>query len=213
MQGCKRAWSTLAHLVFGKIKSPTYCAKAQEYTLAHCLLAPLKKFPSSDANPVHPPLAELCVPCVPSDTETEKQPPQSQFPQNHPRPLFAPRKPRVAGFCPRWGKRPLRPVRGRFGPHRGEFGRKKRKPPTLPVGGRFGGVKKEQVKGPGSPEASRAGSLRPAEPSVTGFFPGVNFPVFRGRFGGLGVMTGVRKAKFPGGKPFLRVSPPGSAKG
>ena len=75
------------------------------------------------------------------------------------------------------------------------------------------GVKKEQVKGPGSPEASRAGSLRPAEPSVTGFFPGVNFPVFRGRFGGLGVTDVVRKQEFPGGKPFFRVSPPGSAKG
>jgi len=75
------------------------------------------------------------------------------------------------------------------------------------------GVKKEQVKGPGSLEASRAGSLRPAEPVVEGFFTGVNFPVFRGRFWGLGVTDGVRKRKFPGGKPFLRVSPPGSTKG
>ena len=175
------------------------------YALPPCTLW---KALASDTNPV-PPLAEFCVPCVPSGTGPHSQP--SHKTAQGPR--FAPRKPRVAGFCPRWGKRPLRPVRGRFGPHRGEFGRKKRKPPTLPVGGRFGGVKKEQVKGPGSPEASRAGSLRPAEPSVTGFFPGVNFPVFRGRFGGLGVMTGVRKRKFPGGKPFLRVSPPGSTKG
>ena len=90
----------------------------------------------------------------------------------------------------------------------------------FPLGERFPqksavvrGVKKEQDKGPGSPEASRAGSLRPAEPSVTGFLPGVNFPVFRGRFGGLGVTDGVRKANFPGGKPVLRVSPPGSMKG
>ena len=120
MQGCKRAWSTLAHLVFGKIKSPTYCAKAQEYTLAHCLLAPLKKFPSSDANPVHPPLAELCVPCVPSDTETEKQPPQSQFPQNHPRPPFCPQEAPCGRFPPQVGERPAppgqRPVRATQGP-------------------------------------------------------------------------------------------------
>ena len=75
------------------------------------------------------------------------------------------------------------------------------------------GVKNKQVKGPGSLEASRAGSLRPAEPVVEGFFPGVNFHVFRGRFWGLGVTDGVRKAKFPGGKPFFRVSPPGSTKG
>ena len=137
---------------------------------------------------------------------------------------------------PRWGNDPPRPVRGRFGPHRGEFGRKERKQPS-PENNRQHkwrirqlltshqangfpkksaverGVKKEQVKGPGAPEASRAGSLRPAEPSVTGFFPGVNFPIFRGRFGGLGVTDGVRKQEFPGGKPFFRVSPPGSAKG
>ena len=98
-------WSTLAYLVFRKIKSPTYCAKAKEYTLAHCLLAPLKKFPSSDANPVQSPLAELCAPCVPSGTwENHPQPSSYKTTQG---PRFAPRKPRVAGFCPRWGKRPL----------------------------------------------------------------------------------------------------------
>ena len=204
-------WSTLAYLVFRKIKSPTYCAKAQEYTLAHCLLAPLKKFPSSDANPVQSPLAEFCVPCVPSGTWGNH--PHSAVPQNRQAPWLPPVGPVWPVSAPGGGTAHLRPVRGRFGPHRGEFGRKKRKPPTLPVGGRFGGVKKEQVKGPGSPEASRAGSLRPAEPSVPGFFPGVNFPVFRGRFGGLGVTDGVRKQEFPGGKPFFRMSPPGSAKG
>ena len=58
------------------------------------------------------------------------------------------------------------------------------------------GVKKQQVKGPGSLEASRAGSLRPAEPVVEGFFQGVNFPIFRGRFWGLGVKLGVVNAGF-----------------
>lgn len=54
-------------------------------------------------------------------------------------------------------------------------------------------MKKQQVKGPGSLEASRAGSLRPAEPVVEGFFPGVNFPFFRGQFWDLGVTTGVNE--------------------
>ena len=89
------------------MKSPTYCVKAKEYTLAHCLLAPLKKFPSSDANPVQSPLAELCAPCVPSGTWGKH--PHSAVPQNRPRPLFAPRKPRVAGFRPRWGNDPPSP--------------------------------------------------------------------------------------------------------
>lgn len=72
---------------------------------------------------------------------------------------------------------------------------------------------KQAGERPGVAGASPAGSPRPAEPVVPSFFPGVNFPVFRGRFWGLGVTDGVRKAKFPGGKPFSRVSPPGSTKG
>ena len=52
------------------------------------------------------------------------------------------------------------------------------------------------MKGPGSLEASRAGSLRPAEPVVEGFFQGVNFPIFRGRFWDLGVKLGVVNAGF-----------------
>ena len=95
------------------------------YTFPSCVPV---DFPASDANPVQSPLAELCVPCVPSDTETEKQPPQSQFPQNQPKPTcLAPRRPRTAGFHPRWGTTRPRPVRGRFGPHRGEFGRSHRR--------------------------------------------------------------------------------------
>ena len=74
------------------------------YTFPSCVPV---DFPASDANPVQSPLAELCVPCVPSDTETEKQPPQSQFPQNHPSPLLAPRRPVLAEFHPRWGNGPV----------------------------------------------------------------------------------------------------------
>ena len=143
----------------------------------------------------------------PRETESPPSPKTAQGP------CLPPEGPFWPVSTPGGGTTRLRPVRGWFGPHRAQFGRRKRKRPILPVGGRFGGVKKEQVKGPGSPEASRAGSLRPAEPSVTGFLPGVNFPVFRGRFGGFGVTDGVRKQEFPGGKPFFRVSPPGSAKG
>ena len=118
----------------------------------------------------------------------------------------------MAGFFPRWGNAPSLPGQGPVWAKYASF----RLPTRRMVSQKpevVRGVKKEQVKGPGSLEASRAGSLRPAEPSVTGFLPGVNFPVFRGRFGGLGVTDGVRKQEFPGGKPFLRVSPPGSTKG
>ena len=118
-----------------------------------------------------------------------------------------------AAFPPQVGERPVSACSGAIWAPQGPVWQKEKKPPTTPVGGEFGGVKKKQVKGPGSLEASRAGSLRPAEPVVEGFFPGVNFPFFRGRFWGLGVTDGVRKAKFPGGKPFSRVSPPGSTKG
>ena len=142
----------------------------------------------------------------------------------------------VGSLNPSWGNDPPPPGQGAVWAPQGRVWQKEKKTAQpgkqlpaqtantsafgFPLGERFPqkpaverGVKKEQVKGPGSPEASRAGSLRPAEPSVPGFFPGVNFPVFRGRFGGLGVTDGVRKQEFPGGKPFLRVSPPGSTKG
>ena len=174
--------------------------------------------------------------CAPYSTGTEKQLSPSRSPQNRPRPRFAPRRPVLAGFHPRRGNDPPSPGQGQFGPHRAQFGRKERKQST-PESSRqrrrrmrqlltfhqasgfsknqqvVRGVKNKQVKGPGSLEASRAGSLRPAEPVVEGFFLGVNFHVFRGRFWGLGVTDGVRKRKFPGGKQFLRVSPPGSTKG
>ena len=50
-----------------------------------------------------------------------------------------------------------------------------------------GGVKKEQVKGCGSVNRPTPGSQRPAEPATPGFLQGVNFPIFRGQFSGLGV--------------------------
>ena len=133
----------------------------------------------------------------PRETESPPSPKTAQGP------CLPPEGPFWPVSTPGGGTTRPRPVRGRFGPHRAQFGRKKRKqsspessPPAqtanmpafdFPPGARFPqkpaverGVKKEQVKGPGSPEASRAGSLRPAEPSVTGFLPGVNFPRFPG---------------------------------
>ena len=96
------------------------------YALPPCTLW---KALASDTNPV-PPLAEFCVPCVPSGTETEKPPPQSSSHRTTQATLFAPRRPRTAGFHPRWGRTRPCPVRGRFGPHRAQFGRKQRKQPN-----------------------------------------------------------------------------------
>ena len=127
------------------------------YTLCSCALV---DFPASDANPVHPPLAELCVPCVPSDAWGNH--PHSAVPQNRQAPWLPPVGPvwqnkpwlvpgetrgyevpvfsfrkstgflRLVRACvgslhPRWGTTRLRPVRGRFRPHRGKFGRSHRR--------------------------------------------------------------------------------------
>ena len=125
----------------------------------------------------------------------------------------------MAGLGPRWGNDPSQPGQGAVWATQGSVWQKEKKtaqpgkqPPAqtkntpalgFPSGTRVPqkpavvrGVKKEQVKGPGSLEASRAGSLRPAEPVVEGFFQGVNFPIFRGRFWGLGVKLGVVNAGF-----------------
>ena len=48
-------------------------------------------------------------------------------------------------------------------------------------------MKKEQVKGYGSVNRPTPGSQWPAEPATPGFLQGVNFPIFRGQFSGLGV--------------------------
>ena len=58
-------------------------------------------------------------------------------------------------------------------------------------------MKKEQVKGCGSVNRPTPGSQWPAEPATPGFLHGVNFAIFRGRFGGLGVKPWVVNAGFP----------------
>lgn len=200
------------------------------YTFPSCVPV---DFPASDANSAHSPPSGILRPL--RSFRHWGNSPQPTVPQNHASPLVAPRKPRVAGFHPRWGT--TRPARteagsGHTGPSLAE--RKENDPARKAVASADGayasvwllirltvssktssGERCEKRAGerPGVAGASPAGSPRPAEPVVPGFFPGVNFPIFRGRFGGLGVTTGVRKRKFPGGKPFFRVSPPGSTKG
>ena len=65
------------------------------------------------------------------------------------------------------------------------------------------GVKKEQVKGCGSVNRPTPGSQWPAEPATSGFLQGVNFAIFRGRFGGLGVKLGVADDRFSQCKAIL----------
>ena len=57
-------------------------------------------------------------------------------------------------------------------------------------------MKKEQVKGCGSVNRPTPGSQCPAEPATSGILQGVNFAIFRGRFGGLGVKLGVVDDRF-----------------
>lgn len=92
------------------------------YTFPSCVHV---DFPASDANPVHFPLVEFCVPCVPSDTGGT--PPQPAVPQNHARPRFAPRRPVLAGFHPRWGNDPSQPGQGAVWATQGSVWQKEKK--------------------------------------------------------------------------------------
>ena len=65
------------------------------------------------------------------------------------------------------------------------------------------GVISQQVKGCGSVNRPTPGSQRPAEPVVEGFFQGVNFPIFRGRFWNLGVKLWVVGARFSQSEAIL----------
>ena len=70
------------------------------YALPPCTLW---KALASDTNPV-PPLAEFCVPCVPSGTGG---PPTVSRPTKPPTPLFGPQEARFGRVLPQVGKRPV----------------------------------------------------------------------------------------------------------
>ena len=110
----------------------------------------------------------------PRETESPPSPKTAQGP------CLPPEGPFWPVSTPGGGTTRLRPVRGWFGPHRAQFGRRKRKRPILPVGGRFGGVKKEQVKGPGSPTGVPCRVTSPGRAGRSGIFPRRQFPHFPG---------------------------------
>ena len=96
-----------------------------------------------------------------------------------------------AVFSPGWGSDPHQAPKSRIRPHKGKV----EKSPDKSTGR---GVKKKQVKGCGSVNRPTPSSQRPAEPVASGFFPGVNFPVFMGQFWSLGVKPWVREQENPG---------------
>ena len=95
-----------------------YTGEKTSYTFPPCVHA---DFSASDANPVHFPLAKYCVPCVPSGTGgTLLSQPSHKTTQA---PCSPPGGPFWPGSSP-GGETPRPcPVRGRFGPHRAQFGR------------------------------------------------------------------------------------------
>ena len=115
------------YFVCCRSSSPVFCGTREKKrpTLSPpCVHA---DFPASDANSPPSPLAEFCVPCVPSGTGgTLLSQPSHKTTQ-------APCSPPEGPFCPvsapGGGTTRIRPVRGRFGPHRAQFSRKKRKRP------------------------------------------------------------------------------------
>ena len=92
------------------------------YTFPSCVPV---DFPASDANSAHSPPAEFCVPCVPSGTGgTLLSQPSHKTTQS---PCSPPGGPFWPSFIPGGETTRIRPVRGRFGPHRGKFGRSHRR--------------------------------------------------------------------------------------
>ena len=78
------------------------------YTFPSCVPV---DFPASDANSAHSPPSGILRPL--RSFRHWGNSPQPTVPQNHASPLVAPRKPRVAGFHPRWGT--TRPARTEAG--------------------------------------------------------------------------------------------------
>ena len=72
------------------------------YTFPSCVPV---DFPASDANSAHSPPSGILRPL--RSFRHWGNSPQPTVPQNHASPLVAPRRPRVAGFHPRWGNGPV----------------------------------------------------------------------------------------------------------
>ena len=190
MQGGKSWQRTLAHLVSTALKSSTSCVISQECSMALCLLAPFGEEQKDAQQPLHP--------GKPGKATPAQKPPCERL---------------CGRFGPQVGERTRpRPFRGDLGPTGPSLAERK-ETASSPGLGKIWGCDSQAGERPGVAGASPAGSPRPAEPVVPGFLPGSTTRKIRGRLGGLGVTTGVRNRKFPGGKPFFRVSPPGSTKG
>ena len=172
------------------LKSSASCVISQECSMVLCLLAPFGKDQKDAQQPLH--LGK------PGKVTPAKNPP-------------------CAGLCGRFGpqvgeRTHPRLFQGDLGPTGPSLAERK-ETASSPGWGRIWGCDSQAGERLGVAGASPAGSPRPAEPVVVGFLPSSTNQKIRGRLGGLGVTTGARNTKFPGGKPFLRVSPPGSTKG
>ena len=206
VQGGKTRPRTLAYLVFTGLKSSTSCVIFQECPMALCLLAPFWEG-SKERATTAPPWEVREGHTGPKLAGAKRR-------------LFLTEQRRVSSPCvgpcgrfpPQVGERPVPARSGAIWAPQGPVWQNEKKPPPLPVRGEFGGDSQAGER-PGVAGASPAGSPRPAEPVVAGFLPSSTDQKIRGRLGGLGVTIGVRNTKFPGGKPFFRVSPPGSTKG
>ena len=74
-------------------------------------------------------------------------------------------------FPPQVGKQPVLAHPGAIWGPQGPVWQKEKKPPSLPVRGEFGGVKKKQVKGPGSPTGVPCRVTSPGRAERSGIFP------------------------------------------
>jgi hypothetical protein len=177
-------------LVFTGLKSSISCVISQECSMALCLLAPFGEVQKDAQQPLH-----LGKPGKVTPTQN----------------------PPCAGLCgrfgPQVGERPVPACSGAIWAPQGPVWQKEKKPPTTPGLGKIWGCDSQAGERDGAVRRPLPGSPRPAEPVVPGFLPGPTARKIRGRLGGLGVTAGVRNTKFSGGKPFFRVSPPGSTKG
>ena len=158
------------------------------YTFPPCVHA---DFSASDANPVHFPLAKYCVPCVPSGTGgTLLSQPSHKTTQA---PCSPPGGPFWPSFTP--GGETTRPARTEagLGPTGASLAERKENSPTrkttASVTGEYAsfrlptrrmvsqkpevvkGVKKEQVKGPGSPTGVPCRVTSPGRAERSGIFP------------------------------------------
>ena len=117
----------ILYFVCCRSSPPALCGTREEKRPTLFPLASMRTSRQVTQTLSNPPLADFCVPCVPSGTGNEDNRPKASSHKTTQAPDLLPGGPVCPVSTPGGGTTRPSPVRGRFWPHRGKFGRSHRR--------------------------------------------------------------------------------------